>query len=66
MTYFQVIPARGTASVNVNFTPFPTGQVSMEMDAIGFALGFMSLDSVSYPGNRMTEFYIKSIFNVSL
>ncbi|XP_033743778.1 deleted in lung and esophageal cancer protein 1-like isoform X2 [Pecten maximus] len=41
----MIIPARGNASVNVNFTPFPTGQVSEERDCIGYALGYMSLDN---------------------
>ncbi|XP_021361346.1 deleted in lung and esophageal cancer protein 1-like isoform X1 [Mizuhopecten yessoensis] len=41
----MMIPARGNASVSVNFTPFPTGQVSEETDCTGYAMGFMSLDN---------------------
>ncbi|XP_061179869.1 deleted in lung and esophageal cancer protein 1-like isoform X2 [Saccostrea echinata] len=43
-----VIPARGFASVNFTFTPFPTEEVIKDMDCYGFALGYMSLDKGAY------------------
>uniref|UniRef100_A0A8W8MX88 Deleted in lung and esophageal cancer protein 1 n=1 Tax=Magallana gigas TaxID=29159 RepID=A0A8W8MX88_MAGGI len=39
-----VVPARGMASVNFSFTPFPTEEVVKDMDCEGYALGYMSLD----------------------
>lgn len=44
---FQVVPARGMASVNFSFTPFPTEEVVKDMDCEGYALGYMSLDKVN-------------------
>ncbi|XP_060064823.1 deleted in lung and esophageal cancer protein 1-like [Ylistrum balloti] len=53
----MVIPARGSASVNVSFTPFPTGQVSEERDCIGYAQGYMSLDNgkISQTENKVSR-----------
>lgn len=42
-----MVPARGMASVNFSFTPFPTEEVVKDMDCEGYALGYMSLDKVN-------------------
>ncbi|KAK3108686.1 hypothetical protein FSP39_013370 [Pinctada imbricata] len=38
-----VVPARGTSSLHMFFSPFPTESVTKEMDCVGYALGFMSM-----------------------
>nr|XP_056713113.1 deleted in lung and esophageal cancer protein 1 [Euleptes europaea] len=40
-----VIPARGTASIHVSFTPLMLPEIINKFECEGFALGFMSLDS---------------------
>ncbi|XP_069130810.1 deleted in lung and esophageal cancer protein 1-like isoform X4 [Argopecten irradians] len=51
----MIISARGNASVNVSFTPSPTGQVSEERDCTGYALGYMSLDKNSHTENKVSR-----------
>lgn len=46
LLYFQIIPARSFANVNITFTPLPTEVVKEEMDCVGFAIAHMSIDKV--------------------
>lgn len=48
----QVVPAGGSSSISISFTPMVLGpHVLHKVECIGYALGFMSLDSkVSPPG----------------
>lgn len=48
----QVVPAGGSSTISIAFTPMVLGpHVLHKVDCVGYALGFMSLDSkVSPPG----------------
>uniref|UniRef100_A0A8B9RPH8 Deleted in lung and esophageal cancer protein 1 Ig-like domain-containing protein n=1 Tax=Astyanax mexicanus TaxID=7994 RepID=A0A8B9RPH8_ASTMX len=40
-----VVPARGSSTIHVSFTPLTLSDPSIDQRCIGYALGFMSLDS---------------------
>ncbi|KAK3588190.1 hypothetical protein CHS0354_012251 [Potamilus streckersoni] len=39
-----VIPPKGNDNITVSFTPFPTEEVTTDINCFGYALGYMSLD----------------------
>lgn len=48
----QVVPAGGSSSIYISFTPMVLGpDILHKVECVGYALGFMSLDNeVSPPG----------------
>ena len=47
-----MIPAKGHANISLSFTPYPTDEVSEDVDCNGFMLGFLSLDSERAAGEE--------------